>query len=170
MRTTLQQLFEGSIDHAYHSGGMTNKGMARRGFGSDKPPAILELLKRLYGTQSLQELYQAPPRLHDPMYPNQLVEVMLHTTEEVQMFLMANIDGDRKLISVNLISYTRIKLSKCGGLYTKAIERWQSNTKEDKKIWENSRQHLIAEYEKQLAEGWWTTLGQERYGMAFNAT
>ena len=53
---------------------------------------------------------------------NQLVEVVLHTTEEVQMFLMAHPGGDCKLSDVNIISYDMIKLSKCGGLYNKDID------------------------------------------------
>ena len=40
-----------------------------------------------------------------------------------------------------------IELSKCDGLYTKFIDQWQRNTKEDKKICTNLRQHLIVEYE-----------------------
>ena len=83
---------------------MTNTGMARRGFDNDEPPAILERLKILYGTPSLQELDQALLRLHEPMDLNQLVEVILRNTEEVQMFLMENPDGDRELKNVNLIS------------------------------------------------------------------
>ena len=78
--------------------------MARRGFDNDEPPAILERLKILYGTPSLQELDQALLRLHEPMDLNQLVEVILRNTEEVQMFLMENPDGDRELKNVNLIS------------------------------------------------------------------
>ena len=73
---------------------MTNTGMARRGFGNNKPPDILEHLKRLYGTPSLQELDQAILRLHNPMYSNQPVKVILRTTEEFQMFLMSHPDGD----------------------------------------------------------------------------
>ena len=67
------------------------------------------------------------------------------------MFLMAHPDGDQELSNVNFIIYAMIKLSKCGGLYTKAIERWNSKNKSDKKIWKNLRQHLIAEYEKLLS-------------------
>ena len=62
------------------------------------------------------------------------------------MFLMANLDGDYELIGVNIISYEMIKLSKCGGLYTKAIERWQIKTTLEKNIWENFGQHSIAEF------------------------
>ena len=101
---------------------------------------------------------------------NQPVDVMLQTIEEVQIFLMAHPDGDCELVGVNLIIYIMIKLSKCGGLYTKAIERWQIKTKEYKKIWANFRQHLIAEYEELLAEGGGTKLCQEVYGTALNAT
>ena len=108
--------------------------MERRGFGNDGPPAIPERLKSLYVTPRLQELDQALLRLHDPMDCNQLVEVMLHNTEEVQMFLIAHSYGDCKLIYVNLISYAMIKLCKCGGIYTKAIERWKIKNAADKNI------------------------------------
>ena len=67
------------------------------------------------------------------------------------MFLMAHPDGDCELINVNLISYAMIKISKCGGLYIKAVEGCQSNTKTYKKTWANFRQHLVAEYENMLA-------------------
>ena len=60
---------------------------------------------------------------------NQLLEVMLRTTEEAQTFLMEHPYEDRKLSDANIISYDMIKISKCGGIYTKAIERWQSKTK-----------------------------------------
>ena len=130
---------------------MTNTGMARRGFGNDGPPTILELLKRLYGTPSLQELNQVLLRLHGSTNRNQPVEAMIRTTDEVQMFLIAHPDGYHELINVNLIRYTMIKFSKCGDLYTKTIEMWHSKTKTDKNIWVNFRQHLIAEYENLLA-------------------
>ena len=95
--------------------------MVRHVFGNKKTPIILERLKILYVTPILQELDQALLRLHNPMYRNQPVEVMTRTTEELKMFLMAHPDGDRELSDVNLISYAMIKLSKCGGIYAKAI-------------------------------------------------
>ena len=54
MRTALRHLFDRAINPAYHSGGMTNTGMVRQGFGNDKPPTILERLKRFYGTPSIK--------------------------------------------------------------------------------------------------------------------
>ena len=149
---------------------MTNTGMARRWFGNDKPPATLERLNILYGTPSLQYLDHTLLRLHDKMYHKQTVYVMLYTTEEVKIPLMSHPYGYCKLSDANVISYAMIKLSNFGGIYNKAIERWQSNTKEDKNIWEKFRQHLIVEYENLLAEGVGTTLGQEGYGMEFNST
>ena len=103
--------------------------MAGRGFENDKPPAILKCISRLYGTPRLQEIDQSNIFFHNPIDRNQLVEVMLRNTEKVQMFLMAHPDGDCEISEVNLISYATIKLSKCGGLYTKTTERWQSKTK-----------------------------------------
>ena len=95
--------------------------MERQGFGNDGPSSILESLNRLYGTPSLQEIDQAFLCLHDPMDCNQLVEVMIRNTEELQMFLMAHPDGYCKMSDVNIRSYAVIKLSKCGSLYTKVI-------------------------------------------------
>ena len=108
---------------------MTNTGMARQGFGNDEPPTILKLLKILYGTPRLKELDQALLCIHDPMDCNQPVEVMLRATEEFQMFLMAHPDGDREVSDVDLMSYAMIIFSKCGWLYTKSVERWQSTNK-----------------------------------------
>ena len=101
---------------------------------------------------------------------NQLVDVMLHTTEEFQMILMAYPDGYSELSNANLTSYAMIKLSMYGGLYTQDIERLHRKTKSDKNIWAIFCQHLISEYEKLLAEGGGTTLGQEGYGTELNDT
>ena len=81
MRTALRQLSKRAINHAYHSGGMTNTGMTRQGFGNNEPTAILERLKILYGTPGLKDLDQAILCLHDPMGSNQPVYVMLRTTD-----------------------------------------------------------------------------------------
>ena len=121
MRTALQHLFEWAINSSYHSGLMKNTGMAGRGFENDKPPAILKCISRLYGTPRLQEIDQSNIFFHNPIDRNQLVEVMLRTTEKFQMFLMAHPDGDCELSDVNLIRYAMVKLSEYYGLYTNAI-------------------------------------------------
>ena len=54
MLIALQKLFEIAINYAYHSVLMTSTGMARRGFGNNKPPAIPKHLNILYDTPSLQ--------------------------------------------------------------------------------------------------------------------
>ena len=51
------------------------------------------------------------------------IEVMLRGIEEVQIFLLANPEEDRQLSEPNLTGYALIKLSKCGGMYAKALER-----------------------------------------------
>ena len=149
---------------------MTNTGVARRVFGNDKPPDIIRRLKILYVTSSLQEIDQDFLRLHNPMDQNQPVEVMIRNTKEFQMFPIMHPYRDLKLSDINFISYVMIKLSKCGGLYTKAVEWWKRKTTAYKNIWANFRQHLIAEYEKLLAKGVITTFAQEGYGTIFNAT
>ena len=73
---------------------MTNTGMVMQGFRIDKTPSILKRLKRLYGTPTLQDLYQSLLRLHDPIYCNQPVDVILRTTKEVQLLLIAHPDEE----------------------------------------------------------------------------
>ena len=127
MWNALRHLFVQDIDPAYYSGGMTNTGIARRGFGNNEPPDILKRLNRLYVTSSLQKIDQAFLRLHNPIDHNQPVEVMIRNTKEFQMFPMMHPYRDLKLSDIHVISYVMIKLSKCGGLYTKAVEWWKSN-------------------------------------------
>ena len=69
-------------------------GLARRGFGNNKPPIIYARLQQLYGKHTIQDLDQAPLRLNKPMYRNQPAEVMLKGMEEIQMFLMVHPDYD----------------------------------------------------------------------------
>ena len=56
------------------------------------------------------------------------------------------------------------------GIYSKEITRWNTKMATDCTIWENLRNHMIAEYEKLLAEGHGTTLAQEGYVTMFHAT
>ena len=52
------------------------------------------------------------------------IEVMLRVIKEFRKFLLANPEEDRQLSKPNLIGYVLIKLSKCGGMYAKSLERW----------------------------------------------
>ena len=70
------------------------------------------------------ELEGALLRLNNPMNRSHPIEVMLRLIEEVHIFFLANPEEDRQLSEPNLIGYALIKLSKCGGMYTRALERW----------------------------------------------
>ena len=70
------------------------------------------------------EIEGALLRLNKPMNRSHPIELMLWGIEEVKIFLLANPEEDRKLSEPNLIGYALIKLSKCGGMYAKALERW----------------------------------------------
>ena len=56
--------------------------------------------------------------------PQSPIEEMLRGIEEVQIFLLTNPEEYRQLSEPNLIGYALIKLYKCGGMYAKALERW----------------------------------------------
>ena len=68
-----------------------------------------------------------------------------------------------------LINYAMIKMNKTG-IYSKALARWNVKKATDHIIWENLRNHMIAEYEKFLSKCGGTTLPQEGYGTAFHKT
>ena len=60
----------------------------------------------------------------------------------------------------NLIGYALIKLSKCGGMYTKALERWNKVIPTNRKKWAVFPKHMINEYELKITEGGGTTMGE----------
>ena len=94
---------------------------------------------------------------------------MLQGIEEVQIFLLANPEEDRQLSEPNLIGYALIKLSKCGGMYAKSLERWNKVLPNNRKKWAIFRKHMINEYELKITEGGGTTMGQE-FRIAMHAT
>ena len=116
----LTKTFEDVIDPALHTG---SHGLATRGFGNTNPCGVLAHIHSLYGKPSLTELEGALLRLNEPMNRSRPIEVMLRGIEEVQIFLLANPEEDCQLSEPNLIGYALIKLSKCGGMYAKALER-----------------------------------------------
>ena len=112
----------------------------------------------------------ALPHLNDPMDCNQPVKFMLRAIEEVQMFLLAHSEADKELANTNLILYTLININKTGGMYTKALKRWNTKELTDRKIWDTFHQHMIVEFEKLIASGARPTIVQEGYGGAYNMT
>ena len=162
----LTKTFEDVIDPAFHTGSC---GLATRGFGNTKPYDVLAHMHLLYGKPSLTELEGALLRLNEPMNRSHPIEVMLRGIEEVQIFLLANPEEDRPLSEPNLIGYALIKLSKCGGMYAKALERWNKVIPNNRKKWAIFRKHMINEYELNITEGGGTTMGQE-FSVAMHAT
>ena len=100
-------------------------------------------------------------RLNEPMNRSHPIEVMLQGLEEVQIFLLAYPEENRQLSEPNLIGYAFIKLSKCGGMYAKALERWNKVLPKKRKKWAIFRKYMINEYELKITEGVGTTMGQE---------
>ena len=117
----LTKTFEDVIYPAFHT---VSRVLATRGFGNTKPYNVLAHMHSLYGKPSLTELEGALLRLNEPMNRIHPIEVMLRVIEEVQIFLLANPEEDRQLSEPNLIRYALSRLSKCGGMYAKALERW----------------------------------------------
>ena len=88
------------------------------------------------------------------------VEVMIRDIEDVQRFLLANPAKKMELTDVQLCTYGLIKLSKTGGLYAKANERWNQKELHIRQKWIEFKTHFIEEYEKMLAANGGTTMVQ----------
>ena len=99
------------------------------------------------------------------------VEVMIRDIEDVQCFLLANPANNMELTYVQLCTHGLIKLSKTGGIYSNATERWNLKDRTILQQWMEFKTHFIAGYEKMLAENGGTTIFQEGYGTggAYNA-
>ena len=117
----LTKTFKDVINPALHTG---SRGLATRGFGNMKPYDVLAHIHSLYGKPILTELEGALLRLNEPMNRSHPIEVMLRGIEEVQIFLLANLEEDRQLLEPNLIGYALIKLYIYGGMYAKDLDRW----------------------------------------------
>ena len=88
------------------------------------------------------------------------VEVMIRDIEDVQRFLLANPTNNMDLTDVQLCTHGIIELSKTGGLYANATERWNLKDRTIRQQWMEFKTHFIAEYEKMLAGNGGTTMGQ----------
>ena len=69
-----------------------------------------------------------------------------------------------ELTDVQLCNHGPIKLSKTGGLYASATERWNLKDRTIHQQWMDLKTHFIDKYEKILASNGGTTMGQEGYG------
>ena len=74
------------------------------------------------------------------------VEVMIRDIEDVQKLLLANPADNMELTDVQLCTHGLIKLSKTGGLYAKATERWNLKDRTIRQQWMEFKTHFIAEY------------------------
>ena len=158
----LKAAFERVIDKAYHTTG--NTGIMGEGFGQMRPYEILKKMRELYGRPTIQEIESKLLQLSTPMDRNLPVEVMIKDVEDVQRFLLANPADKMEMTDVQLCTHGLIKLSKTGGLYTKAVERWNQKDLILRQQWTAFKTHFIEEYEKLLAAGAGTTMAQEGYG------
>eukprot|EP00978_Attheya_sp_CCMP212_P031336 scaffold118072_cov58-Attheya_sp.AAC.1 len=169
IKMALKKMFERVIDSSFHTSG--NAILMATGFGTMTPPEIMTHMRWLYSKATIQELERQLLILQQPMDRTNPVEMMLRGIEEVQMFLLADAEENQEMTEVQLIKYGLIKLSKTGGLYTKSIEDWNARDPKDRRAWVDFKMHImIDEYEKILRESGGTTMGQEGYGMAYNAT
>ena len=153
----LTKTFKDVIDPDFHTG---SRGLATRGFGNTKPYNVLAHMHSLYGKPSLTELEGALLRLNEPMNFNHPIEVMFQGIEEVQISLLANPEEERQLSEPNLIVYALTELSKCGGMYAKALERRNKVIRTNRKKWAIFRKHMINEYELKITERDGTTMDQ----------
>ena len=70
-----------------------------------------------------------------------------------------------ELTDVKIFTHGLINISKTGGLYENATERWNLKDRTIRQQWMEFKTHFIVEYEKLLATNGETTMGQEGYGI-----
>ena len=150
------------IDKVYHTTG--NTGIMGDGFGQLTPFEILQSLQKTYGRANIQEIEAKLLHLNNLMDRNLPVEVMIRDIEDVQRFLLANPADNMELTDVQLCTHGLIKLSKIGGLYANATERWNLKDRTIRQQWMEFKMHFIDEYEKTIAANGGIKMGQEGYG------
>ena len=156
----LKATFERVVDKAYHT--TRNTGIMGDGFGQLTPYDILQRLRKMYGRANIQEIEEKLLHLNSPMDRNLPVEVMIRDIEDVQRFLLSNPEDKMELTDVQLCTNGLIKLSKTGGLYAKATERWNQKELNIRQQWMEFKTHFIEEYEKMLAANGGTTMGHSK--------
>ena len=89
---------------------------------------------------------------------------MIRDIEDVQRLLLANPAENMEMTDMQLCTHGLIKLSKTGGLYASATEKWNLKDRTIRQQWMEFKTHFIDEYEKMLAANGGTKMGQEGYG------
>ena len=158
----LKATFERVIDKVYHTTG--NTGIMGDGFGQLTPYGILQRLLKTYERANIQEIEAKLLHLNNPMDRKLPVEVMIRDIDDVQRFLLANLANKMGLTDVQLCTHGLIKLSKTGGLYEKANERWNQKELHIRQQWMDFKTHFIEEYENTLSANGGTPMVQEGYG------
>ena len=118
------------------------------GFGKLTPFEILQRLRKTYGRANIQEIEVKIIHLNNPMDRNLPVEVMIRDIEDVRQFLLANPANNMELTDVQLFTHGLINLSKTGGQYENATERWNLKDRTIHQQYMEFKTHFIAEYEK----------------------
>ena len=71
-------------------------------------------------------------------------------------------------VQLIIIMHGLIKLTKTGGLYARAIERWNAKGIAERQSWINFKTHFISEYEKMLVAGGDISISNNGWGAVFN--
>ena len=74
------------------------------------------------------------------------------------MLLLVHPKSSQELADRNIVLYVITKLNKTGGIYTKALDRWNTEAIIDCKTWYKFRQKMITEFEIIIASGAGPTL------------
>ena len=166
----IKSTFERVIDKVYHTTGNTS--IMGDGFGQLTSFDILQCLHKKYGRANIEDIGAKLLHLNNPIYRNLPVEVLIQDIEDVQQFLLANPADNIELTDVQICNHGLIKLSKTGGLYENATERWNLKDRTIHQQWMKFKTRFIAEYKKMLATNGGTTMGQKGYGTsgAYSAT
>ena len=163
---TLVAILKGAIDTVYHTGVTL---MGSTVIVPLTAPQIISRMKLNYGKPGIGKIKKELLRLNEPMDRDMLIEFMMRSLEEVQMFLPSSPEENRELMEVNLTYHALIKLSERGGFYTKAMVKWNGRLVADQRNWATFCTVMVGKYERMLAEGSVTTIHQEGYGTAFLA-
>ena len=100
----LAKTIKDMINSAFH----TRIGLVTHGFGATIPHGVFSHPQQLYRKPRYPKLDKGLLRLNEPMNQHRPVEVILHGTKYVQIFLLTYLDNGCQISKANLIGYTLI--------------------------------------------------------------